>query len=188
MNDYRQTIRVCPLCRAVLMGPSEDSSEDDVCGTCALRPLWEALPQAVRDEVGAVADEKSPVPAGYLLAELDGRRRPTMEYMRITFYRSSMRKWGCSCAETEHGRVSWPCPSCGRPLLGCDETRGEICRPCSLGPAWEALPRAVRDEIGAMVDAGAVMHAPERLRDLDEFRRDNFDYALMVAYRSSVKR
>ncbi|ANZ38137.1 hypothetical protein BBK82_20810 [Lentzea guizhouensis] len=188
MNDYRQTIRLCPLCRAVLMGPSEDTPRDDVCDICAMRPLWEALPQAVRDEVGAVVDEKSAIPAGYLLAELDGGRRPTMEYMRITSYRRRVGERTCRCAETEHGRVSWSCPSCDRRLMGCDETHGEICRPCGLGPAWEALPRAVRDEIGAMVDAGAVMDAPERLRELDEFRRDNFDYTLMIAYRGSVKR
>ncbi len=125
------------------------------------------------------------IPSGYLLAELDGGRRPTMQYMQMASYRRSVRERTCSCAETEHGRVSWKCPSCDRPLLGCAETRGETCAPCRRRPDWEALPQAVRDEVGAMVDDGDVMPATYRLRDLDQNRRDTFDYMLMVTYRDS---
>ncbi len=130
-------------------------------------------------------DASSPIPSGYLLAELDGYQRPTMEYMKMASYRSSVGKRSCSCAETDYGHVNWSCPSCGRPLLGCDHNRGEICAPCGSRPDWEALPPAVRDEVGAMADAGDVMSAVRRLRDLDHHRLDSFAYTLMVAYQNS---
>ncbi|MCP2250220.1 hypothetical protein [Lentzea aerocolonigenes] len=178
-----QTTWVCPLCRTVTINGTPGNAE--ICDMCRLRPDWEALPQAVRDEVGAMIDSKSAVPAGYLLAELDGHQRPTMEYMKLAFYGSRARRRTCSCAEVDHGYVSWSCPSCGRPLLGCDETRGEICAPCGSGPSWEALPQAVRDEVGAMADAGDVNNAIHRLRDLDHNRLDSWTYTLMVAYQNS---
>lgn len=172
---------MCPLCRTVVTGGGS-IKEVDVCDICRLRPDWEALPQAVRDEVGAMIDSKSAVPAGYLLAELDGHQRPTMEYMKIAFYGSRARRRTCSCAEVDHGHVSWECPSCGRPLLGCDETRGEICAPCGSRPSWEALPQAVRDEVEAVADVNDAIH---RLRDLDHNRLDTWDYTLVVAYQNS---
>jgi len=36
-----------------------------------------------------------------------------------------------------------------------------------------------------MADAGDVMSAVHRLRDLDHHRLDSFDYTLMVAYQNS---
>ncbi|MFS8096096.1 hypothetical protein LFM09_03060 [Lentzea alba] len=184
MTDHNQSTWVCPLCRAVVTGCGDN--EVDICDTCRLRPDWEALPQAVRDEVGAMIDATSSIRAGYLLAELDGHQRPTMQYMLLASYGSRARKRTCSCAETDHGFVSWTCPSCDRPLLGCDETRGEICAPCGSRPAWEALPQAVRDEVGAMADAGDVTSAVYRLRDLDHNRLDTFAYTLMVVYQNSL--
>jgi len=157
-------------------------SGDDVCGICQLRPDWEALPQAVRDEVGPMIDSDGPIRSGYQLAELDGHRRPTMEYLKLAAYRGRMGKRTCSCAETDYGYVNWACPSCGRPLLGCGHNRGGICAPCGSRPAWEALPQAVRDEVGAMTE---VMSAAYRLRDLDHNRLDVFDYTLMAVYQNS---
>ncbi|MET9625941.1 hypothetical protein ABZX92_00630 [Lentzea sp. NPDC006480] len=57
----------------------------------------------------------------------------------------------------------------------------EVCDICQARPDWEALPQAVRDEVGAMADAGAVWLAIERLRELDHSRLDSWDYTLMVA-------
>jgi hypothetical protein len=184
VTDHKQATWVCPLCRAVSEGCSDN--RDEICFTCRLRPDWEALPQAIRDEVGAMIDAESSIRASYLLAELAGHQRPTMDYMKLASYGSSVRKRSCSCTETDHGRVSWACPSCGRPLLGCDETGGEICAPCGSRPDWEALPQAVRDEVGAMADAGDVTPAAYRLRDLDHNRRSTFDYLLMVVYQNSL--
>ncbi|HEX8864650.1 MAG TPA: hypothetical protein VF821_03235 [Lentzea sp.] len=177
-----QTTSVCPLCRAMVSG---GDGRDDVCTTCRMRPDWEALPQAVRDEVGAMIDATGPIQAGYLLAELDGERRPTMDYMKMAFHGSRARKWTCSCAETEHGYVSWTCPSCGRPLLGCAETCGEICAPCGSRPQWEALPQAVRDEVRAVADESDATNAVHRLRELDHNRLDGWTYMLMVIYQNS---
>ncbi|KJK47500.1 hypothetical protein UK23_20290 [Lentzea aerocolonigenes] len=169
------------MCRGAVIGPGDNA---DVCNTCQSRPDWEALPQAVRDEVGAMIDATSPIRAGYLLAELAGGRLPTMEYMKLASYGSRALKRTCSCAEADYGHASWTCPSCDRPLLGCDHNQGEICEPCGRGPGWEALPRAVRNEVGALADAGAVCLAIERLRELDHSRLDSWDYTLMVAYQN----
>lgn len=182
MNDHRQMSWVCPLCRAVITVGARDDGRDQVRSTCLLRPDWEALPEAVRDEIGAMLDVESPIRAGYRLAELAGHQRRTMEYMMLASYRNSLRRRGCSCAEAVRGNASWACPSCDRPLLGCDHIRGETCAPCRSAPAWEALPQTVRDEVGAMLAAGAVEPATYRLRDLDENRLDTFDYVLMTVY------
>ena len=171
---------VCPLCRAVVTGGDQGA---DVCDTCQLRPDWEALPQALRDEVGALIDANGAIPSGYQLAELDGHRRPTMQYLRLAFYRNRAGNRTCSCTETGYGYVSWTCPSCDRPLRGCDHNRGEICAPCRSRPAWEALPQSVRDEVGAMTDVTSAAH---RLRDLDHNRLDVFDYTLMAVYQNSL--
>jgi hypothetical protein len=176
-----QVAWVCPLCRAVVTGGGDQGT--DVCDTCQLRTDWEALPQSVRDEVGAMIDADGPILSGYRLAELDGHQRPTMEYMRLAFCRNRLGKRTCSCAETDYGHVSWTCPSCDRPLRGCDHNRGEICGPCRSRPAWEALPQSVRDEAGAMAD---VMSAAYRLRELDHNRLDVFDYTLMAVYQNSL--
>lgn len=179
VTDHRQTTWLCPLCRAAITGCA---NEVGLCFTCRLRPDWEALPQTVRDEVGAMIDATSSIRAGYLLAELDGHQRPTMEYMKMASYGSRARKWTCSCAETDYGYVSWTCPSCDRPLLGCDHNRGEICAPCASRPDWEALPQAVRDEVGAITDVTAAAY---RLRDLDHNRLTTFAYTLMVLSQNS---
>lgn len=60
-----------------------------------------------------------------------------------------------------------------------------LCDSCRSRPDWEALPQAVRDEVGAMADAGDVMSAVRRLRDLDHHRLDSFAYTLMVVYQNS---
>ncbi|MDT7783082.1 MAG: hypothetical protein QOF58_1501 [Pseudonocardiales bacterium] len=172
---------MCPLCRSAVIGPGDNA---EVCDTCRLRPDWEALPQAIRDEVGAMIDATSAIRAGYLLAELDGGRRPTMEYMKLSSYGGKARKRTCSCAEADYGHASWTCPSCDRSLMGCEHNRGEICAPCAWGPSWEALPQAVRDEVGAMADAGAVWLAIDRLRELDHSRLDSWSYTLMMAYQN----
>ncbi|MEU0882175.1 hypothetical protein ABZ345_26460 [Lentzea sp. NPDC005914] len=176
-----QTIWLCPLCRAAVIGPGDNA---EVCDTCQSRPDWEALPQAVRDEVGAMIDATSSIRAGYLLAELDGGRRPTTEYVKLASHGGKVRRRTCSCAEADYGHASWTCPSCDRLLMGCDHDRGEICAPCDRGPEWAALPQAVRDEVGAMADAGDVMSAVYRLRELDHNRLDTWDYTLMVAYQN----
>ncbi|WP_157984525.1 hypothetical protein [Lentzea terrae] len=183
MTDHEQMAWLCPLCRAVSVGCSDD--RDELCTSCRLRPDWEALPQAVRDEIGEMVDADRVIPSGYRLAELDGYQRPTMTYMIMASYRNGVRKRTCSCAETEHGQVGWTCPSCDRPLLGCDETWGEICAPCRSAPDWEALPEAVRDEVSAIAEAGDVTSAVYRLRDLDHNRLDTFAYTLMVVYQNS---
>ncbi|MET8761442.1 hypothetical protein [Lentzea sp. NPDC004782] len=180
MADHRQRTWVCPLCRAVVTDGGANGH--DVCDICQLRPVWEALPRTVRDEIGPMIDADGPIRSGYQLAELDGHRRPTMEYMKLASYRGRLGKRTCSCAETDYGHVSWTCPSCDRPLLGCGHNRGEICAPCGSRPGWEALPQAVRDEVGAMTE---VMSAAYRLRDLDHNRLDVFDYTLMAVYQNS---
>jgi len=43
----------------------------------------------------------------------------------------------------------------------------------------------MRDEVGAMADAGDVISAVYRLRDLDHNRLDTFEYMLMVVYQNS---
>lgn len=185
MDDHRQVLWVCPLCRAVSTGGDcgDDSRKrDSLCSSCRLRPDWEALPQAVRDEVGAMVGAAGRIRAGYLLMDLDGNRRPPLEYMMLTSYRASVGERTCSCTEAEYGHVSWTCPSCDRPLTGCDHNRGDTCRPCLSAPDWETLSQAVRDEVGAMVGAGDVMSAAYRLRDLDDNRLNTFDYVLMTVH------
>lgn len=84
----------------------------------------------------------------------------------------------------DHRQMSWVCPSCRAVITAGarDDHRDRVCSTCLLRPDWEALPEAVRDEVGAMLAAGAVEPATYRLRDLDENRLDTFDYVLMTVY------
>ncbi|MGI5505074.1 hypothetical protein [Lentzea sp. CA-135723] len=189
MDAEKQVAWVCAMCRAVItpttcgdVGCERHRDSEVLCGTCRLRPDWEALPRAVRDEVGAMAETTSPIRAGYLLMGLDGHRRRPLEYMMITSYGYRASRRSCSCPETDYGHVRWTCPSCDRPLLGCDHDRGETCGPCLSAPAWDALPQAWQDEIAWMVGAGDLTSAAHRLRDLDENRLDAFDYVLMTVH------
>ena len=77
------------------------------------------------------------------------------------------------------------CPSCRAVTINGTPGNVDVCDICRLRPDWEALPQAVRDEVGAMADAGDVNNAVHRLRDLDHNRLDSWTYTLMVAYQNS---
>ncbi|MFC3891324.1 hypothetical protein ACFOWZ_07535 [Lentzea rhizosphaerae] len=82
-------------------------------------------------------------------------------------------------------RVIWVCPLCRTVVSGGGSIKKvDVCDICRSRPDWEALPQAVRDEVGAMADAGDVNNAVHRLRDLDHNRLDPWTCTLMVAYQN----
>jgi hypothetical protein len=79
---------LCPECHCTIDGYVD--REGSICMSCEARPDWEALPQAIRDEIGAMVDADRTIPSLYRLMELDGRKRRTAEYMRMVSYRAGL--------------------------------------------------------------------------------------------------
>lgn len=79
----------CPGCDATVDAYTD--REGSICRSCEARPDWEALPQSIRDEIGAMVDADRGIPSIYRLMELDGHKRSNVEYMRMVSYRMGLR-------------------------------------------------------------------------------------------------
>ncbi|MFD4641121.1 hypothetical protein ACFWN2_27685 [Lentzea sp. NPDC058436] len=95
--------------------------------------------------------------------------------------------YGPLCDDCAARTAVWECPGCGSTIDGYVERAGDTCRSCEARPEWEALPQEVRDEIGAMVDAGRGVLSIYRLMELDGHTRRSIDYMRMVSYRMSLR-
>ncbi|MFI6096879.1 hypothetical protein ACIA8G_15055 [Lentzea sp. NPDC051213] len=80
----------CPECDGQIEGGAADAGS--ICPSCEAKPLWEALPQAIRDEIGEMVDNDRGIPSIYRLMELDDHERPNSEYMRMVSYRMRLRR------------------------------------------------------------------------------------------------
>ncbi|WP_189256374.1 hypothetical protein [Lentzea flava] len=80
----------CPECGSQIEYDADAGCSS--CSSCEARPLWEALPQSVRDEIGEMVDNDRAIPSIYRLMELDGGKRPNTEYMRMVSYRMRLRR------------------------------------------------------------------------------------------------
>jgi hypothetical protein len=96
--------------------------------------------------------------------------------------------YGALCDQCSATTAIWQCPECDATIDGNSENLGGICMSCKARPDWEALPQAIRDEIGAMVEADRGIPSIYRLMELDGHRRPNSDYMRMVSYRMRLRR
>lgn len=94
MGDERRAVWTCPECAAEIRGPA--TAADTICPICEVRPEWEALPEAVRAEIGAMVDEDRWVHAVYRLLELADGTLPNGTCIRMVGYRRNLRNRNAS--------------------------------------------------------------------------------------------